>query len=177
MRTSVPGGCRACPVDGVMTALARMGTRFPRFGRWTPWLPLVALAGGLCLAGGCHRTSAEQQVRDAVGRAAQAARDRDAGALDDLLSEDLATPGHDLDRARLLGLLRLARLRDERVSVLMGPVEIEPRGARMLARFTVTLGGGGRLIPEHLGVYRVESAWRREDGDWRCYSASWKRRL
>jgi hypothetical protein len=127
--------------------------------------------------GGCHRTSAEQQVRAAVDRAAQAVRDRDAGGLDDVLSKDLATPGHDLDRARLLGMLRLARLRNEKLSVLVGPVSVVPSGKRMLAHFTVTLGGGGGLVPRHLGVYRVDSAWRREDGDWRCYSASWKRRL
>jgi len=131
----------------------------------------------LCLAGGCQRSSAEQQVRDAVARAAQAARERNAGALDALLSTDLVTPGHDLDRRRLLGLLRLARLRNERITVLMGPVDIEPRGARMLARFSMTLGGGGGLIPRHLGVYRVQTAWRREGGDWRCYSASWKRKV
>lgn len=141
------------------------------------WFLGPVLAGILVLATACHRTSAEQQVRDAVSRAAQAARDRDASALDALLSKDLATPGHDLDRRRLLGLLRLARLRGERVRVVMGPVDVEARGTRMLARFTVTLGGGGRLIPERLGVYRVTSAWRREDGDWRCYSARWARRL
>ncbi len=129
----------------------------------TPWLT------------GCHRDSAEQQVRAAVARAAEAVRDRDAGTVDDLLSTDLATPGHDLDRARLLGMLRLARLRNEPVRVLMGPVTVEPRGDRMLARFTVTLGGGGGLIPRRLGVYGVETAWRVEDGDWRCYSVTWSR--
>lgn len=129
------------------------------------------------LAGGCHRTTAQQQVRAAIGRAAQAVRDRDAGALGELLSGDLATPGQATDRRRLLGMLRLARLRDEKLSVWMGPVDVQPRGGRMLAQFTVTLGGGGKLLPRHLGVYRVESAWRREDGDWRCYSATWKRQL
>jgi len=159
----------------VTPASARVPLRAFRAGRWARWLGLVSLAGSLCLAVGCHRSSAEQQVRDAVGRAAQAARDRDAGALGDLLSPDLATPGHDTDRARLLGMLRLARLRDEPVRVLMGPVVVEPRGNRMMARFTVTLGGGGGLVPQRLGVYRVETAWRVEDGDWRCYSASWQR--
>lgn len=152
-----------------------MPPRTSRVGQWARWLGLGCLVGSLCLAVGCHRTSAEQQVRDAVGRAAQAARDRDAGALGDLLSPDLATSGLGMDRARLLGMLRLARLRDEPVRVLMGPVVVEPRGNRMMARFTVTLGGGGGLVPQRLGVYRVESAWRVEDGDWRCYSASWKR--
>jgi hypothetical protein len=25
-----------------------------------------------------------------------------------------------------------------------------------------------------LGVYQVQSAWRKDDGQWRCYSATWK---
>lgn len=139
------------------------------------WLPAWACL--MVLLAACHRTSAEQQVREAIGQAAQAVRDRDAGALDDLLSKDLATPGHDLDRRQLLGMLRLARLRNERVTVLLGPVDIASRGERILGRFTATLGGGGRLLPDRLGVYRVETAWRREDGDWRCYSVRWTKQI
>jgi hypothetical protein len=57
----------------------------------------------------------------------------------------------------------------------MGPVSIEHRGERMVASFTVTLtSSGGRLLPDQLGVYQIESAWRKEDGTWRCYTASWK---
>ncbi|MDA3914297.1 hypothetical protein [Oleiagrimonas sp.] len=65
-------------------------------------------------------------------------------------------------------------MRGEKLSVLMGPLDVERRGSRFVVQFTVTLGGGGRLIPEHLGVYHVESAWLLQDGDWRCYSANWK---
>ncbi len=57
----------------------------------------------------------------------------------------------------------------------MGPVSIERRGERMVANFTVTLTSGGRLLPDQMGMYQVESAWRKEDGKWRCYTASWKR--
>lgn len=144
-----------------------------RTGRFT----LLCLTLFVALASGCHRGSAEQQVRAAITQAADAARERDAGRLGDLLSEDLATPTQAMDRAHLLGLLRLMRLRDEPVKVLMGPVSVEPRGKRMMARFTVTLGGGGGLIPRQVGVYHVTSAWRREDGDWRCYSVSWTRKM
>lgn len=122
----------------------------------------------------CRHTPAGQQIRQAVAKAAEAARNRDAGAFANVLSLDLATPDNDLDRNRLIGLLRLARLRGERITVGMGPVDVEPRGARYVARFTVTLGGGGRLIPDHLGVYQLETAWRQEAGEWRCYSARWK---
>lgn len=116
-------------------------------------------------------------MRAAIQQAVEAARSRDAGALDDLLTPDFVMPDSRFDRRRLLGLLRVAKLRNEKVSVLLGPVDVEMRGERIVATFTVTLGGGGRLIPERLGVYRVESAWREEGGDWLCYSARWKRTL
>lgn len=137
----------------------------------------VLLAMSLFSLAACRHPPAEQQVRQAIAKAADAARDRNADDFADVLDRDFVAPDSELDRARLAGLLRLARLRGEKVTVLMGPVDVEPRGSRYVARFTVTLGGGGRLIPEHLGVYRVETAWRLEDGDWRCYSARWKRAL
>ncbi|NKZ39215.1 nuclear transport factor 2 family protein [Oleiagrimonas citrea] len=140
-------------------------------GRWLAVCVLLALLSA------CHRSPPEQQVRAAIQQAVEAARSRDAGALDDLLTPDFVMPDSRFDRRRLLGLLRVARLRNEKVSVLLGPVDVEMRGERIVATFTVTLGGGGRLIPERLGVYRVESAWREEGGDWLCYSARWKRTL
>ncbi|RAP58058.1 hypothetical protein BTJ49_07975 [Oleiagrimonas sp. MCCC 1A03011] len=140
-------------------------------GRWLAVCVLLALLSA------CHRSPPEQQVRAAILQAVEAARSRDAGALDDLLTPDFVMPDSRFDRRRLLGLLRVARLRNEKVSVLLGPVDVEMRGERIVATFTVTLGGGGRLIPERLGVYRVESAWREEGGDWLCYSARWKRTL
>ena len=52
--------------------------------------------------------------------------------------------------------------------MVLGPIDVQARGERMLADFTVTLSGGGRSrwLPQHLGVYQVHSAWKREHG--RC---------
>lgn len=136
-------------------------------------LALLALTGLV----GCHRAPAEQQVRHAIAAAADAARHDDAGALDDLLTADFDGNDGALDRRRLTGMLRLARFRGEHVSVLLGPVSVERRGSRLLAHFTVTLGGGGGWLPTHLGVYTVDTAWRRQGGDWRCFRARWKRHL
>jgi hypothetical protein len=146
--------------------------RFARVSR------TLATAGALLLlCAGCAHPPDEAQVRAAISAAADAARNADAGAFDDVLSPEFDGNEGRLDARTLTGLLRLQRLRGQHVSVLMGPVAIEPRGDRLLATFTVTLGGGGRLLPDHLGVYRVQSAWRKEDGDWRCYNATWTRTL
>lgn len=127
---------------------------------------------------GCRRTPDEAQVREAIASIAQAA---EAGAASDVgapLSEDFDGNAGTLDRRGLVNMVRLIALRGEHIGVTMGPVSIERRGERMVATFTVTLSsGGGRLLPDQLGLYQVESAWRNEDGRWRCYTAKWERSM
>lgn len=138
-------------------------------------IPLVV---AVCVAAiACHRTPAEDAVRQAVHAAEQAAEQTEAGAFADRLADDFTGNAGEVDRAQLVNLLRLARLRHESIHVLMGPVTLESRGDRFVASFTVTLTSGGRLLPEDMGVYDVESAWRREGDEWVCYSATWKRPL
>ncbi|HET6432381.1 hypothetical protein [Dyella sp.] len=139
------------------------------------WISLACVL--LCLVGGCRRTPDEVAVRQAVNSAQSAAEQVDAADFSAYLADDFSGNEGDVDRRQLVNLLRVARLRDESIHVLMGPVTVEPRGARYVARFTVTLTSGGRLLPSDMGVYEVESAWRREGGDWICYAASWKRPL
>ncbi|MCP1374828.1 hypothetical protein [Dyella lutea] len=137
------------------------------------FLLFVAVVSGVL--GGCHRVPAEEAVRHAVTSAEHAAEAVDAGAFRDRLSEDFTGNRGQFDRRQLVDLLRLARLRGETIHVLMGPMSVEPRGDRFLVTFTVTLSSGGRLLPSDMGIYRVESAWRREGGDWVCYAATWSR--
>lgn len=136
----------------------------------------LLLAVTLCAMAlpGCRRAPDEQQVRKAIAAVAQAAEAGSAGDMDSSLSEDFDGNGGELDRRQLTGMVRLLALRGEHVGVTMGPVSIERRGERIVASFTATLTSGGRLLPDQLGVYQVESAWRSEDGAWRCYTATWK---
>ena len=122
----------------------------------------------------CHHGPDEVQVRHAIATMAAAAEADSATDLVAPLSGDFDGNGGELDRRSLCGMLRLLALRGEHVDVVMGPVTIERRGGRLLARFTVTLGSGANMLPDRLGVYEVESAWREEDGHWRCYTESWK---
>lgn len=129
------------------------------------------------LLAACRHGSDEAQVRAAIAAAAQAAEARSVADLDTVLSADFDGNGGALDRRQLGGMLRLLKLRNESVGVTVGPVTAEPRGERMVATFTVNLRSGGTWLPEQMGLYHVESAWRRDDGKWRCYSASWERAL
>lgn len=146
------------------------------FPRKTTALLIVLVLSAAGLAG-CHRPADEVQVRKAIGAMAAAA---EAGAAKDLLaplSADFDGNGGELDPRTLGNMVRVLSLRGQHVDVVMGPVTIERRGERMLARFAVTLGSGGDMLPDQLGMYEVESAWRLEDGHWRCYTASWKRAM
>jgi hypothetical protein len=139
------------------------------------WLMVMTLVAA-DLAG-CRRTPDEQQVRQAIVAMQQAAQAGDARQLAASLSEDFEGNAGELDRASLLGTMRLIALRGDRLHVVLGPVTTAWRGDRIVATFTATLTSGSQLLPDQFGVYRLESAWRREGSHWRCYRASWKHPL
>ena len=145
-------------------------------GRSNAWIAglLIGLTMGLS---GCHRTPDDVAVRRAVHATVAAAEAVDVSAFADQLAEDFTGNGGELDRRALVNMLRLVRLRHEAIHALLGPVTVEPRGDRYVVRFTVTLTGGGQLLPSDLGVYQVESGWRLDHGGWVCYTARWKRSI
>lgn len=144
---------------------------FAKFCVITLWLGTIASMAG------CHHTPDEEQVRHAIAAVASAAEAGHAGGVTAPLSDDFDGNAGELDRRSLGNMVRLLHLRGEKIGVTTGPVTIEHRGERMVASFPTTLTSGGHVLPDHLGVYTVETAWRNEDGAWRCYSASWKRGL
>jgi hypothetical protein len=126
---------------------------------------------------GCHRKPDEALVRQAIDVAVQATEQSDASALLGQLTGDFDGNGNQMTGQDLGNLLRLARIRGETLHVVLGPVDVQPRSERYVADFTVTLTSGGKLFPSQLGVYKVETAWRREGRDWRCYEATWTQQL
>jgi hypothetical protein len=143
--------------------------------RWCKTLCLLGVVALLSVTlSACRHAPDEVQVRDAIAAVAQAVEAGAASAVSAPLSDDFDGNAGTLDRRQLVSMVRLAALRGERLGVTMGPIAIEHRGERMVATFTVTLSSGGRLLPDRLGLYRVESAWRKEDGRWRCYTATWE---
>ncbi|BDU21321.1 hypothetical protein [Dyella sp. GSA-30] len=133
-------------------------------------LVLLALAGALA---GCHRTPDEERIRQAIAAAGKAAEQADASALADVLSDDFDGNGGQTDKRELSGLLRAAKFRGETIHALIGPIDVEQRGERYVAKFSVTLTSGGKLLPAQMGVYQVESGWRREGKMWACFTATW----
>ncbi len=140
------------------------------------WVACTALLA-VALAG-CHRTPAEQQIRQAIESAAAAARANDTHGVLDVVSKDFVGNDGDLDRHGLRQLLVVRSLRQDKTSVLVGPIAFERRGDRIIAKFKLVLGGGrpGGLLPDRSEIYGMTTAWRDEGGRWRCYSASWSSR-
>jgi hypothetical protein len=140
-------------------------------------LSSLGLALAFVACAGCRHTPDETRVREAIASARQAAEQSDAGGVVKPLSEDFDGNGGRLERKDIANLMRLARLRGEHIGAMLGPISVEQRGERLVADFTVTLTQGSRLLPDAAGVYEVETAWRMEGDQWRCYSATWKRQL
>lgn len=141
-------------------------------------LQILLVVGLAWMLAACHRTPAEQQIRKAIDSAAAAARANDVQGVLAVVSDEFMGNDGDLDRRGLHRLLALRALRQDKTGVLVGPMTFEHKGERIVARFNLVLTGGkpGDLLPEQSAIYAMTTAWRREGGTWRCYSAGWERR-
>jgi hypothetical protein len=136
-------------------------------------LLLIALG----VLGGCHRAPDDAQVRKAITAVAAGAEAGSGSATVASLSDDFDGNSGDLNKPGLANLVRVFALRGQKVHVLLGPISVEPRGERMVATFTATLTAGAGVLPDNAGAYQVETGWRKDDGKWVCFTASWKRAL
>lgn len=133
----------------------------------------ACLIGLVILLAACHRTPDETLVRQSISTATDAAQQADATAFAAQLTDDFDGNAGAMARQDLANVLRLARLRGQTVHVVVGPVDIDRRGERYVANFTVTLTSGSSVLPGQWGVYKVSAAWRKDGDAWRCYQASW----
>jgi ketosteroid isomerase-like protein len=124
-----------------------------------------------------HRTPDEKLIRQSIDAAVQAVEQADASALIAQLTDDFDGNKGAMTRQDVANPLRLARLRGETLHAVVGPVDVQKRGERYVADFTVTLTSGGKVLPAQLGVYKVEAAWRKDGREWRCYEATWTQQL
>jgi len=139
---------------------------------------ILAFVFALVIAlSGCHRTPDDERIREAIATTAAGAEAGKASDTVAALSDDFDGNAGQFDKRALSNMVRLFALRGQGIHVLMGPVTVEPRGERSVARFTVTLTSGSGVLPDNAGAYDVETGWRKDGGEWRCFTASWKRAL
>ncbi len=135
-------------------------------------LLLVAMA----FVAGCHRDPPERALRNTIAAMQAAAEANDSTALFAPIAEDFAG-SEGMDRQAFRRYVTLLGLRNARVGVSLGPIEVKLFGDRASARFTVALTGGAGLLPERAQVYNVDSGWRMDGGKWKLISARWEARL
>ncbi|MDB5754408.1 MAG: hypothetical protein JWR56_836 [Massilia sp.] len=135
------------------------------------WLALVFLL--MATLAGCRHTPDEEQVRKAIAATVAGAEAGKASETTEVLTDDFDGNTGQLDKRSLANLVRVYALRGQSIHVLVGPTTVEPRGERLVATFTVTLTAGAGVLPDDAGAYRVETGWRKESGEWRCFAASW----
>ena len=132
----------------------------------------MACAMALLLVG-CAPPAPEEALRAAVREVHAAIEGRDAGALKSYLADDFIGP-HGMDRDQARRTAALYMMRHEKVLFTLGPLDVDLQESHATVRFTAALtGGSGFLVPERGNVYKVETGWRLEGGDWKLTSARW----
>lgn len=134
---------------------------------------LLALV--VTLLSACARTPPEEAIRARIVAMESAVEARDASAFLDGVAEDFSGGDGAYDRRGLRGLLAAQFLGSERVSVVLGPPQITLHGDDRATVRVSAVVGGGRFLPERVETLSIESGWRLEDGEWRCYVARWSR--
>lgn len=149
--------------------------------RWTRLaanFSLLSIIAALTMLNACSRPSDEQQIRAAIEEMQLA---MEAGTPKDFMqtiAEDFTGDDGQLDRSALHNLLRAQVLGNARIGVTLASIDVELQDDRATVKVTATLSGGnGHWIPERGAIYRIESGWRKQGGDWLCISAQWKRAL
>ncbi|MDW8479712.1 MAG: hypothetical protein RML12_07655 [Xanthomonadales bacterium] len=138
----------------------------------------LGAAAVLALLAACAaRPPEEEALRARIAAMAAALAEGRAEDFLDALAEDFVGPEPDFDRRRAGLMLRLHLARHRRLGVELGPLAVERHGERAGVRFLAVLRAGEGVVPEELGVWRVETGWRRERAGWVLVSARWERPL
>ncbi len=132
---------------------------------------LCAATAGLLL--GCRRTPDEQQIRAQLDRLQAAVEKRSAGDFVALQTRDFVGSGG-IDRETLRRTLAGLMLGSDAVHVTwLGPATVEVAGGDRATVTVDVLATGGRWLPTDGQRFHIVSGWRREGGEWLCYSARW----
>ena len=138
----------------------------------------VLICAALLALAACSRTPDDQRIRDHIQAMQQAAVARNPRQFIEHVASDFSGNQGSVDRDGLHNLLRAIVLRNEKVGVTLGPIDVDVQGNRATASLLATLTGGqGGLLPEHGAIYSIKSGWRRDGKDWICFAATWEEKL
>ncbi len=134
---------------------------------------LIALLVATVLAG-CRAEPDEDALRRVLSEMEAAIESGKSGDFIDRLSSDFS--GQDgMDARQLRATLLALSMRHEKLGVTLGPITVKLFGERATVAVEV-LATGGSWMPQTGQMFNIESSWKRVDGDWVCFAASWKAR-
>lgn len=140
---------------------------------------MISLLFMLALVSGCQRdVGPEDEVREWIDDAVEAAERRDVGALRGLIASDYAD-GRGNDKGALVNYCRFLILRHQTLRVFADVGQIELLSP-VWARATLRAALAGREVEQgwwetQADFYRFELELIADDGQWRLVRADWSR--
>ena len=126
----------------------------------------------LLVLAACSRSTPEQALRQQITQMQQGVERREPSAVLAPLAEDFLGNGG-MDRQGLERLLRAQLLLNQRIEVVLGPVDVHIERDTAQADFTVMLAGGNGRLFERGRIHQVTTHWRQHGGQWQLYRAQW----
>jgi hypothetical protein len=149
--------------------------------RCIAWIGLLAQALLACMllsVAGCHRTPAEQAIRESIAAMQKAGEQHDSDALLAPLADDFIgteDEGETFDRRSFGRYIRLVQMREGSIHATLGPITVTLQGTdRAIATFTAVLTGGAGLLPNDGQIEQISTGWRLDGREWKLISAEWK---
>jgi len=132
----------------------------------------------LCMVlAACAKTPPEQALRRTIDDMHAAVEARDVSGLSDGIARDFIGSGG-MDRTAARRLAQLVFLRNQKVGMTVGPLDIAMREGGATVRFTAAMtGGSGGLLPQSGQVYEVRTDWRSDGDEWELVAAEWNEKL
>lgn len=137
----------------------------------------------LTIAGCSPPPPAEASIRKALDTMSQAVENNDPAPIVERLHGDfdMKRSGEPLNRFQAVHLLRFTLKRFRHISVTLTNIRVSPDSVRKdtaTATFNALVtGSNNRFLPQTGQLYRVESTWRLDGGEWKLLHMESKRAL
>ena len=131
---------------------------------------LIALVAGLLAA--CSSETPETVLKREIGEMHDAIERKDPGAFLRYVTDDFKGERGSFDKRSLRGVLAAQLMGHDKIAVTLGVPDIAITGDRATVKVSA-LVVGGKWLPTDGQTLEIESGWKREGGEWRCYVATW----
>ncbi len=130
----------------------------------------------LGLSTGCRAPATdEERILQRIETMTEAIEQGEVGAFMRPVAEDFIAVRGAMDRNALRALALRERLARDSIRLRRVNTAISLIGqGRAIATFNALATGGSGVLPDEGRFWRVETGWRRDDGDWMLISASWE---